>query len=65
MIKPIRNEKITPFYNIFINKKEMYNLSILFIQLVIVTNIIYIIFFFNYIFSFANKYNTTNSDLIY
>ena len=44
MIKPIRNEKLTPFNNIFINKKEIFSLSILFTQLIIVTKIIYIIF---------------------
>ena len=33
-------------------------------KLVIVTNIIYIIFLFSYIFSLENKYNTTNANLI-
>ena len=43
MIKPIRNKKLIPFMT-FTNKKEIFSLIILFTQLVIVTQIIYIIF---------------------
>ena len=56
--------KKNPFNNIFINKKEMYCLGILFTQLIIVTKIIYKNFLFSYILSFANEYITPNSNLI-